>query len=80
MPGSEKKKARDRDRMQRKRADQFRLIDAVTTAYDQYEMALKNREHGGVAAHRMVDAIGFALSNYRNPMPSIPKPNNTPTT
>lgn len=38
------------------------LIEEMREAYTAYEAALANREHGGVAAHKCVDRIGFALS------------------
>lgn len=64
MPGSETKKARDRERMRLKRAKEKRFIDSVEDAYAAYLIALLKREHGGVAAHRMVDAVAFVISDY----------------
>lgn len=64
MPGSETKKARDRERMKVKRAKDKRFVDSVKDAYAEYMLALLKREHGGVAAHRMVDAIGFIISDH----------------
>lgn len=66
MPGTEKKKAQDRERMQAKRDSEKRFISSVQEAHANYVRALAFREHGGVAAHRMVDAVIFALSNYHD--------------
>ncbi len=42
--------------------DEAKRIRAVQAALDDYDAALRNREHGGIAAHHCVDAVRRALA------------------